>query len=84
MIGWLITDISKFIQFPDALVIGRYRCDPAVGHERFSVNGKRIFKSAPLPANEQASEQAHMSCQHSAVRAHAPDPSAIVSCFPMD
>jgi predicted nuclease of restriction endonuclease-like (RecB) superfamily len=42
------------------------------------------LKSAPLPANEQASEQAYMCSQHSAVGAHAPDPPAIVGCLLVD
>jgi hypothetical protein len=84
MIGWLIVDVTGFMQFTDALMISRYRRDPAIGHERFPVNGKRTLESAPLPANEQASEQAHMGSQHPAVGAHAPDPPTIVGGFLVD
>ncbi len=81
MIGGPVTDISKITQFPDTLVIGRYRCDAAVSHERFTVNRKRIFKSVSLPADEQASEQAYMSGQHPAVPGHAPNAPAVNGCL---
>ena len=84
MIGWLIADVAWFTKFTNALTISRYRRDPALGHEYFRIDGKRILKSAPLPANEQASEQAYMCSQHSAVGAHAPDPPAIVGCLLVD
>jgi hypothetical protein len=76
MVRWLVTDISKFVQFPDALVIGSYRGNAAVSHQRFAIYGDRVFKAVPLPAHEQASEQADMRGQHSAVSGHSPDPPA--------
>lgn len=81
MIRRLVTDVSELIQFPDAFMISRNRCNPTVGHQCFPVNGKWILKATPLPANEQAGEQAYMGGEYTTVCAHAPYPFAVISRF---
>jgi len=54
VIRWIITDITKFVQFPDALVISRYRCDPGISHQFFTGHRKGTDKFIPLPLDKQS------------------------------